>query len=89
MISKAERTYVAEGIRQDVRGDGRSCSDYRPLKLELGTLPQASGSARCQLGATDVLVGVKVRSDQNRGQVCCMSFTLRQHCSCAGYMYPK
>ena len=61
-IRRVCRVYITEGIRQDVRGDGRSCSDYRPLKLELGVLPQASGSARCQLGATDVLVGVKVKS---------------------------
>ena len=60
MLSKGERLHIGEGIRQGIRTDGRSCSEYRPLKLELGVLPQASGSARCQLGATDVLVGVKV-----------------------------
>ena len=88
MISKAERVYITEGIRQDVRGDGRSCSDYRPLKLELGVLPQASGSSRCQLGATDVLVGVKVRSDPTRGSSVYMSCTSRQHCSC-GLAVPR
>ena len=88
MISKAEEAYLTEGIRQDVRGDGRSCSGYRPLKLELGVLPQASGSSRCQLGATDVLVGVKVRSEPKRGSSVYMSCTSCQHCSYAGWLYP-
>ena len=61
MISAAERAHIVEGIKQGVRTDGRDTTGYRPLRLELGVLPQASGSARCQLGATDVLVGIKVR----------------------------
>ena len=43
------------------RNDGRDCSDFRPIELELGVVPQASGSARLHLGNTDVVVGVKVR----------------------------
>lgn len=60
LLSDAEVLYIAQGIEQGVRTDGRGCSDYRPLEFELGVIPQASGSARLHLGTTDVLVGVKV-----------------------------
>lgn len=32
----------------------------RPVELQLGVIAQAAGSARLHLGATDVIVGVKV-----------------------------
>tara|TARA_B100000524_G_scaffold48875_1_gene23073 strand:+ start:246 stop:1199 length:954 start_codon:yes stop_codon:yes gene_type:complete len=58
MLSSAEVTYTLQGIEQDLREDGRSRLDYRCITVEVGIFPQASGSARLQLGATDVLVGV-------------------------------
>ena len=60
MISDAERQYVVHSVERGLRLDGRSCLDYRPVELELGLVAQANGSARLHLGATDVLVGVKV-----------------------------
>lgn len=58
MLSSAEVTYTLQGIDQDLREDGRSRLDYRYLAIDVGIVPQASGSARLRLGATDVLVGV-------------------------------
>mmetsp|Transcript_28412 Transcript_28412/g.54149 ORF Transcript_28412/g.54149 Transcript_28412/m.54149 type:complete len:285 (-) Transcript_28412:769-1623(-) len=58
--SAAERKFVEDGLLQDLRLDGRSRYDIRPINLQPSVIPQASGSARVRLGGTDVLVGVKV-----------------------------
>ena len=58
--SKAEREYIQRGFEADLRNDGRGCHDWRPLEVALAQLPQASGSARCRVGGTEVLVSVKV-----------------------------
>lgn len=59
-ISDAEKAYIEEGAAQSVRGDGRGVLDLRPVTLETGILPTASGSARVRIGGvTDILVGVK------------------------------
>ena len=60
MSSDAEKEYIATGIHQNMRNDGRTCHEFRPIDLELGIVAQASGSARVRLGRTDVVVGVKV-----------------------------
>jgi exosome complex component RRP42 len=59
-LSKSESLYIEEGIKQDVRNDGRQKLDFRPFKLETKLIVQSNGSARVKLGNTDVLVGVKV-----------------------------
>jgi exosome complex component RRP42 len=59
-ISLGELVYIVQGIEQDIRTDGRSRGDFRPLELETNVIAQADGSARLRLGPTDVLVGVKV-----------------------------
>ena len=62
MISGDERAYLVKCIEGGLRGDGRGCLDHRVVRLEIDTIPQATGSARVQLGGTDVMVGVKVWS---------------------------
>lgn len=75
LISPSEKSYIEEGIQHDCRADGRSRLEYRHMILETGLLSQASGSARCRLGESDVLVGVKVeigeveRSQPNKGRL--------------------
>lgn len=39
-ISGAERAYIAAGVGQDLRNDGRRCRDARPLELELDVIAQ-------------------------------------------------
>lgn len=57
--SAAERQYIVAGAAAGVRADGRSPLERRPVSLETGLLPSASGSARARVGGvTDVLVGV-------------------------------
>lgn len=46
-----------------MRNDGRSCSDFRPMEMELGLVENANGSARLRLANTDVLVAVKCEID--------------------------
>jgi exosome complex component RRP42 len=60
--SFGERVWVVQGVADNIRTDGRCRQDYRPLELEANIIAQADGSARLHLGATDVLVGVKVRA---------------------------
>lgn len=77
LLSPAERDYITQGVESDCRADGRSCLDYRHFVLETGVLSQTSGSARCRLGDSDVLVGVKVEVGEieygqpNEGRVVC------------------
>ena len=60
MASSDEKAYIVQGFQDDLRDDGRSCRQSRRLSLSLGVLPQCSGSARCSIGLTEVIVGVKV-----------------------------
>lgn len=73
--SFSERVWIVQGVEQDLRTDGRARLGYRPLGVEANIIAQADGSARLHLGATDVLVGVKVElgvpdsSAPDQGQV--------------------
>jgi len=58
-ISAAERQFVLDGVAQGVRGDGRAKMDFRHIELEVGTLPQANGSALVRVADMVVLAGVK------------------------------
>ncbi|KAG6437536.1 hypothetical protein SASPL_102455 [Salvia splendens] len=58
-LSLGEQTFIKGGIDQDLRTDGRKRLTYRPIFVETGIIPQASGSARVKLGATDVIASVK------------------------------
>ncbi|KAL3115309.1 hypothetical protein niasHT_011658 [Heterodera trifolii] len=59
LVSNHEKNFIIDGVQEGVRNDGRSPTDYRPMALETGVLLGSNGSARLQLGATDVLVAVK------------------------------
>lgn len=59
MISLSEISYFTDGIKQGVRGDGRTSDAMRPLKLELGVVPTANGSCRVQSKACDIYVAIK------------------------------
>lgn len=50
-------------LQDDLRNDGRSKQDYRPIELELDIVTHANGSARVRLANTDILVGVKTEID--------------------------
>ncbi|KAI8552158.1 hypothetical protein RHMOL_Rhmol06G0243700 [Rhododendron molle] len=58
-LSIGEKHFIQGGIAQDLRSDGRKRLTYRPIFVETGNIPQANGSARVKLGATDVIASVK------------------------------
>ncbi|GAB4826927.1 hypothetical protein Ancab_033805 [Ancistrocladus abbreviatus] len=58
-LSLGEKHFIQGGIAQDLRCDGRKRLSYRPLYVEIGVIPQANGSARVQMGGTDVIASVK------------------------------
>ncbi|KAI8008134.1 Exosome complex exonuclease RRP42 [Camellia lanceoleosa] len=58
-LSIGEQHFIQGGIAQDLRSDGRKRLTYRPISIETGVIPQANGSARVKLGATDVIASVK------------------------------
>ena len=62
LLSRAEFTFVAQGIAQDIRQDGRTRLEYRHISAERSVLPLAHGSARVSLanGETEVLASVKL-----------------------------
>lgn len=60
-ISRVKQKQIAELIDSGKRLDGRSLYDYREIKLEVGLIEKAEGSARVLLGNTEVLVGVKIQ----------------------------
>lgn len=54
MSDKQEKLIDKKGIRLD----GRKADELRPLKLEVGVLPNADGSAYIEHGKNKILVGV-------------------------------
>lgn len=63
LLSDAEKTFILHGVEDDLRCDGRSRSDYRPIEIETGVVTHANGSCRIRLANTDVLVAVKSEVD--------------------------
>lgn len=59
MLVGSERSFLIDGCESGIRGDGRGCLDWRPVSIDTSVVPSASGSARVQIGATDVVVGIK------------------------------
>ncbi|KAI3944292.1 hypothetical protein MKW92_019868 [Papaver armeniacum] len=58
-LSSGEKHFIQGGIAQDLRSDGRKRLMYRPISIETGVIPQANGSARVRIGATEVIASVK------------------------------
>lgn len=58
-LSAGEKHFIQGGIAQDLRSDGRKRLTYRPIYVETGLIPQANGSARVRLGATEVIASIK------------------------------
>ncbi|XP_052888098.1 exosome complex exonuclease RRP42 [Anopheles moucheti] len=63
LLSEAEKTYILHGIQKNLRNDGRTNREYRPMELESEIVVHAAGSARLRMANTDILVGVKAEID--------------------------
>lgn len=66
-LSLGEKHFIKGGIAQDLRTDGRKRLTYRPIYVETGVIPQANGSARVKMGATDVMACVKAELGRPTG----------------------
>jgi exosome complex component RRP42 len=64
LITKVRLKQIEQTIEKNKRLDDRSSTDYREIKIELGVIEKAEGSARVLLGKTQVLVGVKVETGE-------------------------
>ncbi len=60
VISELLREHINRLAASGKRADGRGFDDPRPLTVVKNYIKNAEGSARVQLGNTDVLVGVKI-----------------------------
>ncbi|CAN1189491.1 Exosome complex component RRP42 [Linum perenne] len=58
-LSAGEQHFIKGGIDHNIRCDGRKRDSYRPIFVETGVIPQANGSARIRMGATEVIASVK------------------------------
>jgi len=64
MVVRVKQKRIAELISSGKRLDGRGLTDYREVKLEVGVIERAEGSARVRLGKTEVMVGTKIEVGQ-------------------------
>ncbi len=60
MIIKVKQKQIAQLMSKGKRLDGRELNGYREIKVEMGVIEKAEGSARVHLGKTEVLAGVKI-----------------------------
>lgn len=54
------KEHIIEGLKQEIRFDGRKSADYRDILVERSVAKNAEGSARVKIGETEVIVGVKL-----------------------------
>jgi exosome complex component RRP42 len=64
MIVRVKQKQIAQLMSKGKRLDGRGLHDYRDIKVEMGIIEKAEGSARVLLGKTEVLVGVKIQTGE-------------------------
>ncbi|KAI6234367.1 3 exoribonuclease family, domain 1 containing protein [Aphelenchoides fujianensis] len=62
-LSDFERLHIIEGFNEDVRNDGRSNKQFRPICLETAVRPQLEGSARISADHVEIFVGVRAELD--------------------------
>ncbi|AKB56901.1 putative exosome complex exonuclease 2 [Methanosarcina barkeri 227] len=61
VIATLKKDYIYNLMIKGKRQDGRGFKNFRDIKLETNVISKAEGSAKVTLGATQVLVGVKLQ----------------------------
>jgi len=64
LVTKVRLKQIESLLEKGKRLDERGLRDYREIKIEQGLIEKAEGSARCYLGKSEVLVGVKVETGE-------------------------
>lgn len=76
-LSANEKEYIVSGLKSNSRSDGRSCLEWRTVKIDANPVPQVAGSSRVSFGRTEVLVSIKgdigrpLPDCPNEGQIIC------------------
>lgn len=63
-ISNLNRRRITELLKEGKRLDGREPFDYREIEIETDVSNKAEGSARVRIGKTEVIVGVKLATQE-------------------------
>lgn len=61
VVAEIKRDYLVQLAKDGKRHDGRGFDEFRRVNIRTRYIQQAEGSARVQLGDTDVIVGVKLQ----------------------------
>lgn len=62
IVAEIKKDYLVQLAKEGKRHDGRAFDEFRPVSIRTRYIQQAEGSARVQLGGTDVIVGVKMNT---------------------------
>jgi len=60
VVEQLRKAQMIELLSKEKRLDNRSLMDFRPIIIETGVIDRANGSARVQVGNTQVIAGVKI-----------------------------
>lgn len=60
ILSEAEKLFITNGVKQNIRIDGRNCLNYRNIEIETNIISNCFGSAHIRLGNCDIMAAVKV-----------------------------
>ncbi|MEW5748932.1 MAG: exosome complex protein Rrp42 [Candidatus Thermoplasmatota archaeon] len=60
VMAELKKDHISKLLTKGTRSDGRTFEQMRELKITTDYIKSAEGSARVQLGGTDVVVGVKL-----------------------------
>jgi len=63
-IPNINKKQIANLLKDGKRLDGRTAFDFRDIEIETGISNNAEGSARVRLGKTEVIVGVKMATQE-------------------------
>ncbi|HVL87733.1 MAG TPA: exosome complex protein Rrp42 [Candidatus Thermoplasmatota archaeon] len=61
VVADIRRDYVESLVRDGKRTDGRAFDQFREVRIQPRVVGQAEGSARVQIGETEVFAGVKIQ----------------------------
>ncbi len=59
IMNELKRDTIMRLLAEGKRTDGRKNDEYRPIRLQKNVIPNAEGSAVCQIGKTQVIAGIK------------------------------
>ncbi|MGB9659365.1 MAG: exosome complex protein Rrp42 [Nitrososphaerales archaeon] len=60
VVEQLRKVQMIELLSKEKRLDNRGLMDFRPITMETGIIEKANGSARVQVGNTQVIAGVKI-----------------------------